>query len=207
MRFETAITAKSFHNQAMKIAIIDRDGTLNALGEEYISTPDEWLPLPGALEAVARLSRAGWHVVVATNQPGLGRGVFDVHALNAIHARLLRQVASLGGRIDAIFFCPHADSETCTCRKPAPGLIEQIRDRYGVERSEMIAVGSCATHLQAAAAAGVQQLHLVCTGQSGHIDAAQELVPPWPVGAKPHADLSGFVEYVIAEQASRAALH
>ncbi|WP_353234925.1 D-glycero-beta-D-manno-heptose 1,7-bisphosphate 7-phosphatase [Diaphorobacter ruginosibacter] len=189
----------------MKIAILDRDGTLNAIGDEYITTPDEWMPIPGALEAVARLSRAGWHVVVATNQPGLGRGVIDVHALNAIHARMLKMLAALGGRIDAVFFCPHADSEHCGCRKPAPGLMEQIRDRYGVEHGEMVAVGNCPSHLQAAAALGIQQLHLVCSGMSGHLDASREPTAPWPEGTRAHADLNAFVDFIATVQTAKAA--
>ena len=191
----------------MKIAIIDRDGTLNAMGDEYITAPDEWIPLPGALEAVARLSCAGWHVVVASNQPGLGRGVIDVHALNAIHARMLKQLAALGGRIDAVFFCPHSDSEMCSCRKPAPGLMEQIRDRFGEERGEMVAIGSCLSHLQAAAAIGMKQLHVVCTGASSHLDAAQELTLPWPPGTRAHADLAAFADFIAAEQLAKAATH
>ncbi len=191
----------------MKIAIFDRDGTLNALGNEYIASADEWTPIPGALEAVARLSRSGWHVVVATNQPGLGRGVIDVHALNAIHSRMLKMVLSLGGRIDAVFFCPHADSEPCTCRKPLPGLMEQIRDRYGAERGEMLAVGSTVAHLQAAAAIGIQQLHVVCSGVALDMDAAQELPsPPWPQGARAHANLNAFVDCILLQaQAAKAA--
>ena len=106
----------------MKLAILDRDGTLNPLADDYITSADEWMAVPGALEAIARLNHGGWHVVVATNQPGLGRGLFDVVALNAIHAKMHRQVSAVGGRIDAVFYCPHAADEECACRKPAPGL-------------------------------------------------------------------------------------
>lgn len=144
----------------MKLAILDRDGTLNSMREDYITTADEWSAIPGALEAVARLNHAGWHVVLATNQPGLGRGLLDVVALNAIHAKMHRQLAALGGRIDAVFYCPHVADEDCTCRKPAPGLLEQICERYGVERDEVHVVGSCAAHMQAGAALGAQ-LHLL----------------------------------------------
>lgn len=161
----------------MKLAILDRDGTLNPLGDEYITSPEEWTPVPGALEAIARLNHAGWHVVVATNQPGLGRGLFDVVALNAIHAKMHRQLAAMGGRIDAVFYCPHAADEECSCRKPAPGLLEQICDRYGAERSEVQVVGSCAAHLQAGSALGAQ-LHLVCT-------AARPMWMLWPPRCPP----------------------
>ena len=125
-----------FDNAPMKIVILNRDGTINALGsDEYVASPDDWVALPGALEAIARLNRAGWHVVVASNQPGLGRGMFDVATLNAIHAKMHRQLAAVGGRIDAVFYCPHAPDEACTCRKPAPGLLEQICERYEIGRA------------------------------------------------------------------------
>ena len=181
----------------MKLAILDRDGLLNALGDDYITSADDWVPVPGALEAIARLNHAGWHVVVATNQPGLGRGLFDVVALNAIHAKLHRQVAAVGGRIDAVFYCPHAADEDCSCRKPAPGLLEQICDRYGVERNEVRVVGSCEAHLQAGAALGAQ-LHLVCTGQSASHVPGQPLPPGVPAGTLAHADLQAFTDHLLA---------
>lgn len=191
----------------MKIAILDRDGTLNALGDEYIASPDDWHPLPGALEAVARLSRAGWHVVLATNQPGLGRGVVDVHVLNAIHAKMLRLVAAAGGRIDAVFFCPHTESEVCNCRKPASGLMEQIRDRFGAEGPEIVVVGNCLAHLQAGSAIGAR-LHLVCTGHSAHLDTDAELTEAWPPGTRSHVDLSAFADALLqAEAAPKPAPH
>ncbi|MPM56451.1 D-glycero-beta-D-manno-heptose-1,7-bisphosphate 7-phosphatase [bioreactor metagenome] len=116
-------------------------------------------------------------------------------------------MAAQGGRIDAVFFCPHADSELCSCRKPAPGLIEQIRDRYGVERGEMVAVGSTPSHLQAAAAAGVQQLHMICTGASAEVDASKPLPEPWPQGTRVHADLNAFVDFIAAAQEAKASAH
>ncbi|MDA8453489.1 D-glycero-beta-D-manno-heptose 1,7-bisphosphate 7-phosphatase [Acidovorax sp. GBBC 3334] len=178
----------------MKLAILDRDGTLNATGEGFISTPDEWVPMPGALEAVARLNHAGWHVAVATNQPGLGRGLFDVLALNAVHARMHRLLAAVGGRIDAVFYCPHAPDEGCACRKPAPGLLEQIRDRYGMEGEDILVVGNCAEHLQAGAAIGAQ-LHAVGPAQEGVPAAA---AAAWPPGLQRHASLADFADRVLA---------
>ena len=173
----------------MKLVILDRDGTLNPLGDDYITSADEWTALPGALEAIARLNHAGWRVVVATNQPGLGRGLLDVMALNAIHAKLLRQVAAVGGRIDAVFYCPHAADEDCACRKPAPGLLEQICDRYGVERHDVRVVGSCLAHVQAGAALGAQVHLVVNTGSS-----AQAELPP---GTLVHASLDDFVDRLL----------
>lgn len=179
----------------MKLAILDRDGTLNALGDGFIASPQDWEPLPGALEAVARLNQAGWHVVVATNQPGLGRGLFDTQALVVIHAKMHRLLASLGGRIDAVFYCPHAEGEACACRKPAPGLMQQIQERYGVEGPQILVVGSCLAHLQAAADLGAQ-LHMVCTGRSAHLDAHQGLPPGWPPGTRAHASLGDLVDCI-----------
>src|SRR6218665_38857 len=130
----------------MKLAILDRDGTLNPLGDDYITSADEWTAVPGGLEAIARLQHAGGRVVGATNPPGLGRGLVVGGggrrwglggglcagvALHAIHAKMHRKQAALGGRIDAVFYCPHALDEDCNCRKPAPGLLEQICERYG----------------------------------------------------------------------------
>src|SRR6218665_3696186 len=160
----------------MKLAILDRDGTLNPLGDDYITSADEWTAVPGALEAIAPLHHARWQVVVATTQPGLGRGLFDVVALHAIHAKMHRQQAALGGRIDAVFYCPHALYEDCNCRKPAPGLLEQICERYGVEPHGGQVVANGGALLQAGAALGAQ-LHLVCTGHSA------ALVPGGPVPA------------------------
>jgi D-glycero-D-manno-heptose 1,7-bisphosphate phosphatase len=117
----------------MKLVILDRDGTINQDSADYVKAPSEWQPLPGALEAIAKLNHAGWHVVVATNQSGLGRGLFDVASLNAMHAKMHTMLAAVGGRIDAVFYCPHAPEDVCRCRKPEPGLFEQIGDRFGVE--------------------------------------------------------------------------
>lgn len=184
----------------MKLAILDRDGTINAMGDDYITTPDEWNALPGALEAIARLNHAGWHVVLATNQPGLGRGLFDVLTLNAIHAKMHRQLAAVGGRIDAVFYCPHASDEDCACRKPAPALLEQICERYGAEPHDVHVAGSCSAHLQAGAAIGAQ-LHLICTGRS----AALAPDGPAPAGYAPgvllHANLDGFADRLLAASA------
>lgn len=184
----------------MKLVILDRDGTLNALAEDgaFITAPEEWQALPGALEAIARLNHAGWRVVVATNQPGLGRGLFDVAALNAIHARMHKQLAALGGRIDAVFYCPHAAHEGCTCRKPAPGLLEQICERYGLDARDVPVVGNCPEHLQAGHALGAP-LHLLCTGAAAAIDPRAPLPPGWPAGVQAHASLAALVEHLLAQ--------
>ena len=121
----------------MKLLILDRDGTLNAPRDDFVTTPADWEPLPGALEAVARLNQAGWRLVIVSNQSGLGRGLLDMANLNAIHNKMNKALAAVGGRVDAIFYCPHAPEDNCNCRKPAPGLYEQIAERYGVTASQI----------------------------------------------------------------------
>jgi D-glycero-D-manno-heptose 1,7-bisphosphate phosphatase len=184
----------------MKLIILDRDGTINEDRDDFVKSPDEWVPLPGALEAVARLNHAGWHTVLATNQSGLGRGLFDMSTLNAIHLKMNHALAKLGGRIDAVFFCPHAPTEICNCRKPLPGMFELIGERYGVHLKDVPTVGDSLRDLQAGAAAGCPP-HLVCTGNAAQLDAAQvehlrTLVP----GTQVHADLAGFAAHLIERQ-------
>lgn len=186
---------------AMKLVILDRDGTINQFSDEFVKSPDEWQPLPGALEAIARLNHAGWHVVVAANQSGLGRGLFDMSAVNAIHARLLRRLATVGGRIDAFFLCPHAPEDHCQCRKPGPGLFEKIAERLGVDLANVPAVGDSVSDLQAAAAAGCAP-HLVLTGRAEHLRADQ-LPAGYPPQTRVHADLTAFAEALIAESERR----
>ena len=138
----------------IKLVILDRDGTINVEREDYVKSPEEWEPLPGAMEAIARLNHGGWHVVIATNQSGLGRGLFDMASLNAMHAKMNRLLMEFGGRVDAVFFCPHSPEDGCDCRKPMPGLFEQIGERYGLELRGLPAVGDSLRDLQAAAAVG-----------------------------------------------------
>ncbi|MBK7006085.1 MAG: D-glycero-beta-D-manno-heptose 1,7-bisphosphate 7-phosphatase [Burkholderiales bacterium] len=183
----------------MKLVILDRDGTINEDSAEYIKSPSEWQPMPGALEAIARLNHAGWQVVVATNQSGLGRGLFDMAALNAMHAKMNTLLAAVGGRVDAIFFCPHAPDEGCRCRKPEPGLFEQIGERYGVDLIGVPAVGDSPRDLAAAMAAGCEP-HLVLTGKA--FDYRSKPLPPSLAGAEVvHQDLAAFADYLIAQEA------
>lgn len=187
----------------MKLVILDRDGTINVDSDEFIKSPDEWLPLPGALEAIARLNHAGWHVAVASNQSGLGRGLFDVGSLNAIHAKMHKALAAVGGRIDAVFYCPHAPDEGCSCRKPLPGLFEQIGDRFGVDLKLVPVVGDTVRDLQAGAAAGCQP-HLVFTGKAEAL-RGQPLPPAFPAGTTTHVDLAAFADWLLARHAAKAA--
>ena len=187
----------------MKLVIVDRDGTLCVERDGYIQTPDEWEPLPGALDAIARLNQAGYQVVIAANLPGLGRGLFDTAALNAIHAKMNRQLAAVGGRIEAVFYCPHAPDEGCSCRKPLPGLFLQIGERFKVDLTQVHAVGDSERDVQAAAAAGCIP-HLVLTGK-GAPPRGAPLPASFPPGTQVHDDLAAFASAFIAEREARAA--
>jgi len=179
----------------MKIVILDRDGTINHDSDEYIKSPDEWHAMPGALEAIGRLNHAGYHVFLATNQSGLGRGLLDVASLNAIHKKMLKQLSAVGGRIDSIFYCPHTPEDVCSCRKPLPGLIDQISDRLGMELHGVPYVGDTVTDMNAAVAAGCVP-HLVLTGKSEGL-RGKELPPIFPTGTQVHADLNAFVDVLL----------
>ena len=180
----------------MKLVILDRDGTINEDSADYIKSAQEWQPLPGALDAIARLNHAGWHVVVATNQSGLGRGLFDVAALNAMHAKMHSMLAAVGGRIDAVFYCPHGPEESCNCRKPAPGLFEQIAQRYGMPLTGMPSAGDSARDLVAAVAVGCEP-HAVLTGKAAQY-ANGVLPSSYPNKTIVHADLSAFADFIVA---------
>lgn len=180
----------------MNLIILDRDGTINEDRDDYIKSPEEWVPLPGALEAIARLNQAGWHTVIATNQSGLGRGLFDMSALNAMHLKLNALLSKLGGRVDAVFFCPHTPDDDCECRKPQPGLIRQIGERFSVELDAVPVVGDSLRDLQAGAAMGCPT-HLVRTGKGADLDLA--LVEREAPGTLVHADLAAFAEHMIQQ--------
>ncbi|HEY9238357.1 MAG TPA: D-glycero-beta-D-manno-heptose 1,7-bisphosphate 7-phosphatase [Burkholderiaceae bacterium] len=184
----------------MKLIILDRDGTINEDRDDFVKTPDEWVPIPGALEAIARLNHAGWHTVIATNQSGLGRGTFDMSTLNAMHVKMNQMLAKQGGRIDAVFFCPHAPEDGCSCRKPLPGLFEQIGERFGVSLRDVPVVGDSLRDLQAGAAVGCQP-HFVRTGKGGRLgaEAVEALVAQVP-GTRVHDDLTAFAEHLIREE-------
>ena len=182
----------------LKLVILDRDGTINEDSDDFIKTPEEWLPLPGSLEAIARLNHAGWHVVVASNQSGLGRGLFDVSTLNAMHAKMHKLLATVGGKVDAIFYCPHGPEDACRCRKPEPGLFEQIAERFGVDLREVPAVGDSARDILAGIAVGCEP-HLVLTGK-GATYKNRPLPDTFPVGTRTHTDLAAFADFLIARE-------
>ena len=160
----------------MKLIILDRDGVINHDSDAFIKSPDEWRPIAGSLEAIARLTKAGNRVVVATNQSGVGRGLFDLATLAAIHMKMHQAVTAAGGHLDAIFFCPHAADAHCHCRKPQPGMLEEILRRFSVEPQSVTSVGDSLRDLQAAAAVGVRPV-LVLTGKGQKTMQAGGLPP------------------------------
>ena len=177
----------------MKLIILDRDGVINHDSEQFIKSPDEWRPLPGALEAIALLNRWGWRVVVASNQSGVGRGLFDMDTLNAIHDKMLKSLAQAGGRIDAIFFCPHPADSTCNCRKPKPGLLIDIRERFNVNLTDVPIVGDSLRDLQAAESVGGLPC-LVLTGKGMKTKEDPQLPPQTLI----FDDLAGVATHLTA---------
>ena len=174
----------------MKLVILDRDGVINFDSDRYIKSPAEWKPIPGSLEAIARLTQAGYRVVVATNQSGIDRGLFDMDTLNAIHDKMHNAVIAAGGRIDAIFYCPHTSESSCNCRKPKPGLFERIAECFNTDLADAYAIGDSLRDLEAAGAAGAQPV-LVLSGKG-----TQE--EDWvPEGTRVFLDLAAAVGHIL----------
>ena len=148
----------------MKLAILDRDGVINHDSDQYIKSPAEWRPIPGSIEAIARLNQNGYRIAVATNQSGIGRGLFDMATLNAINDKMMELVFRQGGRIDALFFCPHTEVEECNCRKPRTGMFEEIAARFHTDLKGVPVIGDSLKDLQAAELVGAQPI-LVLTGK------------------------------------------
>lgn len=166
----------------MKLIILDRDGVINEDSPDFIKSTQEWRPLPGSLEAIARFCHAGWRVVVATNQSGIGRGLFDFGALFAMHDKMLRLLSEVGGRIDGVFFCPHTPEDNCNCRKPKTGLYEDIARRFQIDLANVPAVGDSIRDIHSARDAGAQPILV----RSGNGEAT----------LREHADqLAGVVVY------------
>ncbi len=188
----------------MKLVILGRDGILNAYRDDHVKSPEEWVPIPGALEALSRLNHAGWHAVVATNQAGIGRGMIDMASVNAIHAHMIRRTLAVGGRIDAVFFCPHTPEEGCACRKPQPGMMRDIGSRYGIALGQVPMVADTLRDLVPARAAGCEP-HLVCTGRAAALDDAQwhDILQQVPE-ARRHVDLAAFADSLLARESATA---
>lgn len=171
----------------MKLVILDRDGTINHDSPDYIKSPAEWEPIAGSLEAIARMQQADYRVAVATNQSGIGRGLFDTRALFAIHDKLQRALGQVGGRIDAFFFCPHKPDDGCRCRKPQPGMLLEAARRFNVAIEDVFVVGDSRKDLDAAMAAGARPV-LVLTGNGASTQKEANL----PRGTAVYPDLAAF---------------
>jgi len=179
----------------MKLIILDRDGVINEDSDEYIKSPDEFIPIPGSLEAIARLNHAGYIVLVATNQSGIARGYFSMDTLTQIHDKLRRLLSAYGGHIDGIFFCPHGPDDQCNCRKPRPGLYEEIAQRLNTDLFDVPAVGDSLRDLQAAQLVGASPI-LVRTGKGEHTLAKAEGLDGIPV----YTNLAAFVDNLLEGQ-------
>jgi D-glycero-D-manno-heptose 1,7-bisphosphate phosphatase len=174
------------------LVILDRDGVINVDSEHFIKSPDEWKPIPGSIEAIARLNQAGYRVVVATNQSGIGRGLFDMATLNAINDKMCGQVFRQGGRIDAVFFCPCTAEQHCHCRKPDTGMFEDIAARFHVGLNGVAAIGDSLRDLQAGVKVGCQPM-LVLTGKGRKTQKAGGLPPDTRV----FADLAAATDFLV----------
>lgn len=182
----------------MKLVILDRDGVINQDSANFIKNTNEWIALPGSLEAIALLNQSGYRVAVATNQSGISRGLFDMATLNAIHDKMHRALSQVGGRIDALFYCPHAADDNCSCRKPKTGMIEDIGRRFSLNLHEVFGVGDSLRDLQAFAAAGCKPI-LVRSGKGEETLAAAQLPnQSLPPNTLIFADLAEAVQHIIA---------
>lgn len=180
----------------MKLVILDRDGVINFDSAQFIKSPEEWKPIPGSLEAIARLNQAGYRVALATNQSGVGRGLFDMATLNSIHEKMHKLLSQYGGRIDALFYCPHAADSKCACRKPNSGMFEEIANRFNMDLKGVPAIGDSLRDLQAGAAMGCVPI-LVKTGKGEKTLEAGNL----PENTLVFADLSEAVKHLLAKSA------
>lgn len=184
-----------------KLIILDRDGVINYDSDEFIKSPDEWKPIPGSLEAVARLNQAGYRVVVCTNQSGVARGYFNIVTLNEIHQKMHHLARQAGAEIDAVFFCPHAADDNCDCRKPKPGMLREIAERYNVNLKGIPTVGDSLRDLQAGFVVGCVP-YLVLTGK-GEKTRDKGGLPP---GTLVFPNLANVVDHLLAERVDPAAV-
>ena len=176
----------------MKLVILDHNGVINQSSETFIKTPDEWLPIPGSLEAIARLTHSGYRVITASNQSGIGRGLLDMVTFNAINDKMYKAVSQAGGRIDAVFFCPHTGADKCNCRKPKTGMFEEIMQRYGTDLKNVPIIGDALRDLQAADTIGALPV-LLLTGKGKETQAQNNL----PQRTLIFDDLSAAVDAIV----------
>ena len=173
----------------MKLIILDRDGVINHDSDDYVKSPEEWQPIEGSLEAIARLYHDGYRIVVVSNQAGLAKGKFNIEALNAMHGKMHSLLAGYGGVIEAVFFCSHGPDDNCECRKPKPGLYLDIAKRLRVKLTNVFAVGDKLSDIQAATAAGAKPV-LVRTGYGKSLEDSGRV----PDGVPVFDDLAAFVD-------------
>ena len=178
-----------------KLVILDRDGVINFDSAQFIKSPEEWKAIPGSLEAIARLSQNGYRVVVATNQSGVGRGLFDIDTLNRIHKKMHKEALAVGAQIDAIFYCPHAADSKCECRKPRPGMFKRISETLNIDLRGVPTVGDSLRDLQAGAAVGCRPL-LVLPGKGEKTQAEGDL----PEGTQVFANLAAAVDHILGTE-------
>jgi D-glycero-D-manno-heptose 1,7-bisphosphate phosphatase len=176
----------------MRLIILDRDGVINEDSDDYIKSPEEYIPIQGSLEAIARLKQAGYTVVVASNQSGIGRGYFDLDTLNAMHDKLKRLLAEVQGSVDGIFFCPHIPEDHCDCRKPEPGLYHQISQKFHVDLIGVPVIGDSLRDIESARAVGAKPI-LVRTGKGARTLAAGKGLENVPV----YDDLASAVDAIL----------
>jgi len=182
----------------MRLVILDRDGVINEDRDNFIKTPDEWIPIPRSLEAIARLHRAGYQIVVITNQSGISRGLFDQSDLNRIHVRMMDYVRRHGGRVEAIFFCPHGPEDDCACRKPRSGMFVQLADRLKSSIEGIPAIGDSLRDLEAARDAGACPV-LVRTGKGkATAKALRDKTLPGLENVPVYNNLADFVDKLLA---------
>lgn len=179
----------------MKLVILDRDGVINVDSAQFIKSPEEWKPIPGSLEAIARLKQNGYRVVVATNQSGIGRGLFDMDTLNRIHKKMHKAATEAGGRIDAVFYCPHSADSACDCRKPKSGMFKRISETLNMDLKGVPAIGDSLRDLQAGANLGCTPL-LVLTGKGAKTQSEGDL----PAGTLVFADLAAAVDHLLLRE-------
>jgi D-glycero-D-manno-heptose 1,7-bisphosphate phosphatase len=178
----------------VRLVILDRDGVINLESDEFVKSADEWLPIDGSLEGIRLLNEAGFTVAVASNQSGIGRGLFDYAALEDIHRKMCHLAEDAGGNIDHIVVCPHHPDDACDCRKPRPGLLKQLAEYYGIPLEGVPVIGDSARDLEAALAVGARPI-LVLTGNGGKTRHA--LTTP---GIEVHADLLAAARRLSSEQ-------
>jgi D-glycero-D-manno-heptose 1,7-bisphosphate phosphatase len=176
----------------VRLVILDRDGVINEDSDQYIKCPAEWVPIPRSLEAIARLNQAGYRVVVATNQSGIARGLLDIATLNRIHNKMHHLLAQIGGNVEAILFCPHGPDDNCACRKPRPGLLQELARRLRIPLQGVPAVGDSLRDLQAAQAVGARPL-LVRSGKGSLTATSMDLPPETEI----YEDLAAVAEALL----------